>query len=87
MVIYLNLNKEQEILSLKKSDNKNTLGFIRLSSHSQVTVNTKRYHKDIIESICKKNNLSYEMVLSIFHYESKGFNPKSINKNTNGRYY
>lgn len=42
-------------------------------------------YQDLIFNLCQKNNLNYEFVLSVFHYESK-FNFNAINKNSNGSY-
>ena len=40
-------------------ENTNALGFIRLSSYSQVKLNTKRYHKEIIIKLITQNNLKF----------------------------
>jgi len=40
-------------------------------------------NQDLIWELCAKNNLSYELALAVFHYESK-FNLKAIGKNKNG---
>jgi len=37
-------------------------------------------YQDLIWQLCLKNDLSYEFVLAVFHYESK-FNPQAKNKN------
>ena len=54
-----------------------------VSQRPQYNINLSETNQNLIYELCAKNNLSYEFVLSVFHYESK-FNPKSINKNTDG---
>jgi len=44
-------------------------------------LNMSKENSDLIYELCLKNNLSYEFVLSVFHYESK-FDPNARNKNT-----
>gem|GEM_PF-2725377 len=44
-------------------------------------LNLSLENQKLIYSLCQKNNLSYEFVLSVFHYESS-FNPKAIHINT-----
>lgn len=45
-------------------------------------INLDQKYQDLIWQLCIKNNLSYEFVLAVFHYESK-FNTTATNKNKN----
>jgi len=47
-------------------------------------INLSEEYQDLIWKLCQKNNLSYEMVLSLFHLESEGFDVNKISFNKNG---